>query len=954
MVLLVVQTPHRIQPHDVSEPNETAPLRILLVSHTHWDREWYHPAGRFRQRLVALVDALLDDPVPDEPVRHAPTFLLDGQTIVLEDYAAVRPERSARLRERLRSGALEAGPWFVLADNLIPCGEAILRNLETGRGDLERWGTAAPPVAYCPDTFGHPAFMPALAAGYGLPLAVAWRGLGGAGDPAEDTMWWIAPDGSRVLLHHLPPDGYETGAALPVSRDEAVDRWMRLRTLLAHRNRIGVTMLLNGADHHARQPGLDRALEQATDVFAGSPVHVARASLAAVASTLLEAAVVYESTGARLPEVRGELRNSYGYTWTLQGTFATRAHQKRRNALLERALVHDVEPWIALAWLHGMASRAGASQLGPTEPDGSIGMSQLPGLLRHAWRTVLRTHPHDTLCGCSIDAVARAMDTAQEDALAQSVGLRSAALSVALQRDEVSARSAAPAARQRVLVRNRSARNRGGVAALQLLDTIADVPVGPGSASVAVMSAGRSNADRTEPVPPTPSHPKLGTLLTQPGRVRVRYDRRESPQHYPDNDLVREHRVLAWLPPVPAHGIMMITEESGGVASHEVNRERAVVPRPVRVAREGDSVHIDNGELRLELSTRGVSVARGQRVVHDIMRIESQHDAGDSYTPSMRGQPLVLAIERVTVLSHGPLRGSCMVHWQLRGARRQRLRVRTVLSLDAESELLRCVVWLDNRMPDHRVRLVMRSDVSPQGETWADAAFGPVRRAPITAPAHSQEIPPHTMPLHRWLSTADADIGATLLSDGLAEGDCTDGQLSVTLLRAVGELSRNDVPERPGHAGWPAAIPAAQCQGRYRATLGFLLHGRWSAATIDRIERAADELLLPLVGETMRDQGEMPAVLAGPALEGEGLRASAVTLARDGAGLLLRAVNHTDEPRDGAWILPRCDRAAGRWQVTRCRLDETPLAREHDTDSRIPFTLPARGVLTLLIAKASD
>ena len=55
-------------------------LSVHVVSHTHWDREWYHPAERFRQRLVALVDELLDDPPP-----AGRSFLLDGQAVILED-----------------------------------------------------------------------------------------------------------------------------------------------------------------------------------------------------------------------------------------------------------------------------------------------------------------------------------------------------------------------------------------------------------------------------------------------------------------------------------------------------------------------------------------------------------------------------------------------------------------------------------------------------------------------------------------------------------------------------------------------------------------------------------------------------------------------------------------------------------------------------------------------------
>ena len=96
-----------------AEDGATSPdgERVIVVSHTHWDREWYQPAERFRQRLVALIDELLDTP----PAPGAP-FLLDGQAVVLEDYLDVRPERASELGTALRDGRLEAGPWFVLAD----------------------------------------------------------------------------------------------------------------------------------------------------------------------------------------------------------------------------------------------------------------------------------------------------------------------------------------------------------------------------------------------------------------------------------------------------------------------------------------------------------------------------------------------------------------------------------------------------------------------------------------------------------------------------------------------------------------------------------------------------------------------------------------------------------------------------------------------------------------------
>ncbi len=63
---------------------------LHIVSHTHWDREWYRPFQSFRLRLVHLIDNLLDILASDSEFKY---FMLDGQTIVLDDYLQVRPER---------------------------------------------------------------------------------------------------------------------------------------------------------------------------------------------------------------------------------------------------------------------------------------------------------------------------------------------------------------------------------------------------------------------------------------------------------------------------------------------------------------------------------------------------------------------------------------------------------------------------------------------------------------------------------------------------------------------------------------------------------------------------------------------------------------------------------------------------------------------------------------------
>ena len=148
--------------------------------------------------------------------------------------------------------------------------------------------------------------------------------------------------GSTVLAHHLPPDGYEFGSALPVAHEAATRRWAELEALWRQRTEGTVALLLNGADHHAAQPDLAEAIT-ALQQAAGPRAHVERTTLEEWAARLSAAAVP-----PSLPIVVGELRDSYGYTWTLAGTTGTRAHQKRRNARLERGLLRDVEPWLAL------------------------------------------------------------------------------------------------------------------------------------------------------------------------------------------------------------------------------------------------------------------------------------------------------------------------------------------------------------------------------------------------------------------------------------------------------------------------------------------------------------------------------------------------------------------------------------------------------------------------------
>ncbi|MFL5605450.1 MAG: hypothetical protein ACJ8AD_03270, partial [Gemmatimonadaceae bacterium] len=632
---------------------------------------------------------------------------------------------------------------------------------------------------------------------------------------------------------------------------------------------------------------------------AAGPAIVGASTLRGAASALAAAA-----TRAALPVVEGELRDSYGYAWTLQGTFASRASQKRRNARAERLLVRDVEPWIALADRGGApAPRA---------------------LLRAAWRTLLRAHPHDTLCGTSIDSVAEAFDERLGSAEAQALGLREDALLALQQHDRERARAASSEWRPTVVLRNPAPRTRGGVVELALTATIADLAVGPGSAE-------RQGTPRR--IPPWRVQGMPLQILERSERTALT----ESPRAYPDADRVAEVRALGWIEQIPGYGVE--TREQRGTG-------RTPVAHPVKV----EAQSLDNSLLRVVVSPAGdvrLEDRASGRVIESLLSLEQHREVGDLYTPAQR-EPLAPArMRRVRVVHRGPLRGELaidLVYASPAGGEGGRCRLS--LQLDAGLPALRIQVTGDNRVGDHRLRLRVATGLAG-ATTLADAAFHPTVRTPLVisaGEARAEQVVP-TAPLHRWVARFAGERGGTLFSDGLAEYESLDdGAVAVTLLRAVGELSRSDLPERPGHAGWPSSTPLAQSIGPFVASFALALHGADSPDTRDQIERLADDVLLPISGETLRSNLADPLTAGGLELSGEGLAFSSASPAQRDEWIVLRCVNRRHVATRGRWRLGR-----PITEAQLARLDETPAGPLVVDGDSVDFPAAAGEIVTVLV-----
>jgi len=673
-------------------------LVFHLIPHTHWDREWYLTRAAFGARLVAMLDDLIERLEADAEFR---SFLLDGQSALLADYLAARPDRASRVEALVRAGRLQIGPWYVLPDEQIPSGEALVRNLLLGRGEAERAGGRSD-VLYSPDAFGHPAMLPDLAREFALTGGVLWRGLGAEAAQGRDLLRWRGTAaGAELLVYHLPPQGYEAGSALFVPDAGLPEAWRALRASLTARAAGAHVAVFLGADHHWAHPGVGPLRDRIAELEPAHEVRVSRLD------EFLRAA---GELTRRLPLVTGELRWSGGYTWSLQGVHGTRAPLKRRNSVLELLLERIAEPLAALA-----------------APN-----ADLQALLVVAWRALVANHFHDAICGCCSDAVAREMEIRFADAEAVAREVTRRALHRLIGHAPDRAREMPSRVRPRLVLWNPVPRARGGVVVADTTWFRHDVLVGP---------PGRRSPRRGPGARPFAlTLPDGQVLPVQVLGRRVAHRRLDADRHYPDQDEVDVVRVAFALERVGPLGFAALAP---------VDRRS----RPAGDVRARGTT-LSNGLVEVSVGRGGVlsllDRATGERY-EELLRLEDEADAGDTYTFSP-AQPRRLARSaapvRVRVLASGPLAGVLEATWALTGGL---IAARLTVRVHAGSPVVHCRLEIDNGATDHRLRARIPTRLSG-ADLLTGTQLGSLRRSPVdVGPGpFPVEAPVATAPAHRF------------------------------------------------------------------------------------------------------------------------------------------------------------------------------------------------------------
>ena len=625
-----------------------------------------------------------------------------------------------------------------------------------------------------------------------------------------------------------------------------------------------------GADHHAAHPDVPRLRDLLAELDPQSAFRVSRLD------EFFQAAV----DGAKPAPLAGELRWSYRYAWTLQGVHGTRAPLKRRYSAAELALGRLAEPLAALA------RRAGGRDRRP--------------VLELAWRALVRCQFHDAIGGCASDDVARAVESRLTSVEALVGEVVRGSVRDLVHHDPDAARSLAAPPSPTLVLWNPAARPRRGVMIADVTLFRRDVPVGPAGERVPRHGQGY----RPFALVTSDGH----TVPVQVLDRRVGTERLDAAHHYPDQDEVDEVRIAFRAPSVPGLGLASAGLTVGATAAGGARpaAEGALV--------KGRSLLNHWIEVALE-PTGGLALhdrRSGQRFA-DLLRIEDGGDAGDtySYCPPT-GDRLGRASGPIKVrrLAAGPLVAAFEARFEIR----RRVGIRLVVILYADSPMVRCIIDVDNRAPWHRVRARLPTGLAGASAV-AGTAFGAVARPPVAIdPAdYPLETPVRTAPAHGFVAAVSGARGLAVFAPGFFEYEWTPrGDLLVTLLRAVGELSRSDLPTRPGHAGWSVATPLAQCPGSSRVELAVAPVSQAELERGDALPSLWEDAFLPLRGFWLRDAAQLAPAPVDITLEGSGLVLSAVKPAQQGSPLVLRCYNATDRKAAGAWRFGETVKSAHR------------------------------------------
>ena len=746
--------------------------KVHYTLSTHWDREWREPFQGIRYALVTLLDRVIEGL---EDGRLLGPFQTDGQSILIDDYLEIRPDRRAQVERLARAGKLVVGPWYSMPDEFTVSGEALIRNLLVGRQSARAFGGEPSRAGYVPDMFGHTSQLPQIFAGFGIPVGYVWRGV----NLEQRNFIWRGADGTEMPCHKFGNVGYGTFAH-QVARGHEYNGLIedRPEELIQHARgyldqeaalTAGDDILLHDAcDHQEWNP--KRYALLFADFAKSKKFQVVHTSLDAYLTTLLaqrdKITTVLEgelrAAGRAHPVPQAE---GFDQQWVIPGVLSSRVRLKQANHRCQTLLCAWAEPFTAFA-------------------SAATGTDFAPGFLEHAWRQLMQNHAHDSIDGCSPDQVHKDMESRFDQCRLIAEKLTVDATS----RIAASVRGKVTDNELRVTVFNPLTRDFDGFTEVTL-----EVPtIWPGfneffgyepkTGFVIHDAEGRE-------VP----YQRLGQTLN-----RIRQRIQPTKFAFP---VFSHHIPVALRLVIPALGYTTLTV-SAVVAGRPTRYpdEPALATSERSMANEHLNVSIeDNGTLTLTDRHTG-------RVYSRLLTFEDRADIGDGWYHGIAVNDQVFASSAchadVALVHNGPMLTTFRVRTTMnvprefvaadsmaRSSQFVPMVLDSLISLRPGQTYVEIQTTVDNTADDHRVRVLFPSGTKTES-FLTDTAFDVVER-PIALPKDNhehRELHVETQPQQSWTAVHDAKSGLAVIADGLLETavrDTAERPIALTLFRGT-------------------------------------------------------------------------------------------------------------------------------------------------------------------------
>ncbi|WP_054955079.1 alpha-mannosidase [Paenibacillus dakarensis] len=785
----------------------TQSRKAHIISHTHWDREWYLPYEKHHVRLIQLMDQLLETMEKDPEYRY---FFLDGQTIILEDYLQVRPEKKDQLEKLIHDGRIQIGPWYILQDAFLTSSEANVRNMQIGHQDAEAYGTISK-IGYFPDTFGLAGQTPQLMKQSGIDNAFFGRGVKPTGfnntvsdgdfESSFSELVWEGPDGSKVL-GILFANWYSNGNEVPVDEEEAKAFWVKKLADAEKYASTGQLLYMNGCDHQPIQCDLSEAIQTAKKLYPDTEF---------VHSNFVDYLEdLNNNIRQDLSSVQGELRSQRTDGWgTLVNTASARVYLKQMNQVGQSMLEKVAEPLASFASL--------------------VGQQYPHHLFTYAWKTLMQNHPHDSICGCSVDEVHRGMVTRFENSrhVAESI-IDDSKKAIAEAVDTTSfakyGDNAVP-----FVVFNTTGWKRSGTVTVEL-----DAERLYFRDGYSLNEASRCMKDMDITGRAVVDHEGNAIAFTMEDLgLQFGYDLPDDKFRQPY--MCRRVKLTLEAKDIAALGIQTYALVKGDMA-----------PAVTASLITGEQV-LENANLKVEVADDGsftLTDKRNGQIFRDLGVYENTGDIGNEYMFKQPEGEEALTTKglaaKIRIVEDTPFRASLEVihEWEIpasadakldeeqheliyypeRKAQRSKemvtLSIRTLISLNREGKGVELEATFNNQAKDHRLRALFPTDLETSVHR-ADSMFEIAQRNNM--PAKEWENPSNTAHQQAFVDVSSEGAGLTVANLGLNEYEVLrDGRntIAVTMLRAVGEL---------GDWGY-FPTPEAQCLGENTVRMEVIPH----------------------------------------------------------------------------------------------------------------------------------